>query len=118
VLRDCQGGTCSYRYLQGTSMASPHAAGVAALIVSSHGRRDAGHGGLTLSPRTVEQVLTRTAKQTPCPSPPIFTYPDPDLGPPYNAPLRGDAGPQRHLRPRDRQRPHRGHRLRPAAPVA
>ena len=50
VVRDCQGGTCSYyRYLQGTSMASPHAAGVAALIVSSHGRRDAGHGGLTLT---------------------------------------------------------------------
>jgi lantibiotic leader peptide-processing serine protease len=90
VVRDCQGGTCSYyRYLQGTSMASPHAAGVAALVVSSHGRRDAGHGGLTLSPRKVEQVLTRTAKQTPCPSPPIFTYPDPDLGPEYDAPCEG-----------------------------
>jgi subtilisin family serine protease len=90
VLRDCQGGTCAYyRYLQGTSMASPHAAGVAALIVSTHGHRDARHGGLTLGPRTVEQVLTRTAKQTPCPSPPIFTYPDPDLGPEYDAPCEG-----------------------------
>jgi subtilisin family serine protease len=90
VLRDCKGSTCAYyRYLQGTSMASPHAAGVAALIVSSHGKRDPVHGGLTLSPRTVERVLTRTAKQTPCPTPPIFTYPDPDLGAPFDAPCEG-----------------------------
>jgi subtilisin family serine protease len=90
VLRDCQGGTCAYyRYLQGTSMASPHAAGVAALIVSTHGHRDARLGGLTLDPRTVERVLTRTAKQTPCPSPPVFTYPDPDLGPEFDATCEG-----------------------------
>jgi lantibiotic leader peptide-processing serine protease len=90
VLRDCQGGTCAYyRYLQGTSMASPHAAGVAALIVGSHGGRDARLGGLTLSPRAVERVLTRTAKQTPCPSPPVFTYPDPDLGPEFDATCEG-----------------------------
>jgi subtilisin family serine protease len=90
VLRDCQGGTCAYyRYLQGTSMASPHAAGVAALIVSTHGHRDARHGGLTLDPRTVERVLTRTAKQTPCPSPPVATYPDEDLGPEFDAVCEG-----------------------------
>jgi subtilisin family serine protease len=90
VLRDCRGGTCAYyRYLQGTSMASPHAAGVAALIVSTHGHRDARLGGLTLDPRTVERVLTRTAKQTPCPSPPVFTYPDPDLGPEFDATCEG-----------------------------
>jgi lantibiotic leader peptide-processing serine protease len=77
IVRDCKGSTCAfYQYLQGTSMASPHAAGVAALIVSTHGRRDGQHGGLTLSPRTVERILTRTAKQTPCPSPPNFAYPD------------------------------------------
>jgi subtilisin family serine protease len=62
-------------------MASPHAAGVAALIVSAHGTRDPVHRGLTMSPRAVERVLTRTARQTPCPFPPIVTYPDraPDL---------------------------------------
>jgi hypothetical protein len=70
-------------------MASPHAAGVAALIVSTHGHRDARHGGLTLDPRTVERVLTRTAKQTPCPSPPVATYPDEDLGPEFDAVCEG-----------------------------
>jgi subtilase family protein len=62
-------------------MASPHATGVAALIVSAHGRRDPGHGGLTMSPAAVERFMTRTARQTPCPFPPIATYPDraPDL---------------------------------------
>ena len=52
IVRDCKGGsTCAfYQYLQGTSMASPHAAGVAALIVSAHGKHDGKHGGLTLDP--------------------------------------------------------------------
>ena len=41
IVRNCKGSTCAYyQYLQGTSMASPHAAGVAALIVSAHGKRD------------------------------------------------------------------------------
>jgi subtilisin family serine protease len=82
ILRDCRGSTCGYyQYIQGTSMAAPHATGVAALIVSTHGRRDPVHGGLTMSPGAVERVLTRTARQTPCPFPPIATYPDraPDL---------------------------------------
>jgi subtilisin family serine protease len=77
IVEDCKGSTCAfYQYLQGTSQASPHAAGVAALIVSAHGKRDKRHGGLTLDPRAVERILTKTAKQTPCPSPPNFAYPD------------------------------------------
>jgi subtilisin family serine protease len=82
IVKSCRGSVCGYyQYLQGTSMASPHATGVAALIVSTHGKRDPAHGGLTMSPGAVERVLTRTARQTPCPSPPVVTYPDraPDL---------------------------------------
>jgi subtilisin family serine protease len=89
ILRDCKDGTCAYyQYLQGTSMASPHAVGVAALIVSTHGTRDPRNGGLTLSPRAVERVLTRTAKQTPCPSPPNFAYPD-DRDPSFDGVCEG-----------------------------
>jgi lantibiotic leader peptide-processing serine protease len=36
ILRDCKGAVCGYyQYVQGTSMAMPHATGVAALIVSA-----------------------------------------------------------------------------------
>src|SRR4030095_15464009 len=77
IVKSCRGDVCGYyQYLQGTSMASPHATGVAALIVGAHGKRDPAHGGLTMSPGAVERVLTRTARQTPCPFPPIATYPD------------------------------------------
>jgi subtilisin family serine protease len=80
VLRDCRGSVCGYyRYLQGTSMASPHAAGVAALIVSRYGHPDRPGRGWTLSPRRTERILKATAEDTPCPSPPALVYPDPDL---------------------------------------
>jgi lantibiotic leader peptide-processing serine protease len=80
VLRDCRGSVCGYyRYLQGTSMASPHATGVAALIVSRYGHPDRSGRGWTLSPRRTEWILKVTAEDTPCPSPPALVYPDPDL---------------------------------------
>ncbi len=80
VLRDCRGSVCAYyRYLQGTSMAAPHATGVAALIVSTYGHRDRPGRGLTLDPRRTERILKATAEDTPCPSPPTLVYPDPDL---------------------------------------
>ncbi|MFN8108975.1 MAG: S8 family serine peptidase [Thermoleophilia bacterium] len=90
VLRDCtKGGVCGYyQYLQGTSMASPHAAGVAALIVSRYGWSD-GHGGKYLPPAITERILLRTATDTPCPDPATFTYPDPDLTPDYTATCEG-----------------------------
>jgi subtilisin family serine protease len=78
-----------YQWIQGTSMASPHAVGVAALIVAQYGHRDKRHGGLTLSPKVVERVLRGTATDTACPTPREFHYPDPDLGPEYTATCLG-----------------------------
>jgi subtilisin family serine protease len=92
VLADCSQGECEYyQYLQGTSMASPHAVGVAALIVAARGRHDWRNGGLTLSPDVVERVIKRTAQDRPCPDPPVFVYPDPTLTPDFTATCEGDA---------------------------
>ncbi len=78
VIADCKGATaktCTYwQYLQGTSMASPHAVGVAALVVSAHGHRDKEHGGLTLDPGEVEHIMRQTATKTPCPAVNPVTY--------------------------------------------
>jgi subtilisin family serine protease len=64
LLRDCRHGECGY-YLY-TTIASPFAAGVAALIVSRYGSPTAG-GGLTLDPDRTERLLRRSATPTACP---------------------------------------------------
>ena len=51
--------TTVYCYLQGTSMASPHAAGVAALIISQFGK---------MGPGQVTAMLDSTADAQPCPA--------------------------------------------------
>jgi subtilisin family serine protease len=78
VFKQCTAsGQCGYyTYLQGTSMASPHTTGVAALIVSEYGERDRVHGGLTLNPNTVERILLRSAAKHACPTPRLQSYVD------------------------------------------
>jgi lantibiotic leader peptide-processing serine protease len=73
--------TAVYCYLQGTSMASPHAAGVTALIISRFGDLDNPQNG-KMRPGSVAAYLQQTADPQPCPTalPPgyeEFTRPHP-----------------------------------------
>lgn len=86
VFKECKSnGECGYyRYLQGTSMASPHASGVAALIVSKHGKKQ-GRNGYGLAPDLVEQHLYRTATEQACPNPRLQQYRDEGRDETYDA---------------------------------
>lgn len=64
------GGTACYGSASGTSMASPHAAGVAALIVSRFGKRPQG---------AVQAALTGTADPMACPPNPFMPGGIPEL---------------------------------------
>jgi len=76
VLSTVPGG---YAYSQGTSMASPHVAGVAALAISAHGK---------MSPGALEALIQRTADEQACPPNPF------NPGPPFafEATCKGGAG--------------------------
>jgi len=76
-----------YAYLQGTSMASPHASGVAALVVSEYGAPEA--GGFGLSADRTEEVLLSSAAERACPTPRRVDYLDEGRDETYTAVCRG-----------------------------
>ncbi len=93
--RSVTDGGARYCYLQGTSMASPHAAGVAALIISRYGDLKSPQNG-KLRPGTVEAMLQGTADAQPCPTElPLNGAPGTALAnTPYSAITRPSGDPQ------------------------
>jgi subtilisin family serine protease len=88
MVQDCSVSPCAvYAYLQGTSMASPHVAGVAALIVSRYGDSQNPQNG-KVRPGQVNAYITQTADPMPCPPNPF------NPGPPFTflATCQGGTG--------------------------
>jgi subtilisin family serine protease len=83
---------CGYYVpMQGTSMAAPYVAGVAALVVSEFGSADPQHpGNLTMAPDEVERVLVDSAAPMPCPAP-VVSYTREGRPSDFDAPCAGDA---------------------------
>jgi lantibiotic leader peptide-processing serine protease len=86
VVVDCKGPRATrkcaaYQFLEGTSMASPHVTGVAALIISQFGTET--EDGVGMDPAEVFNRLKATASKRDCPDPSTFIYPG--LPPEYDA---------------------------------
>ncbi len=83
-----ENGVCGfYTYLQGTSIASPHVAGVAALIIEDQGR--SGRDGRALDPAVVADVLAASADDHACPAGGVEVYTDEGRTPDFNAVCEG-----------------------------
>ena len=117
VVRDCRGSTCAYyQWIQGTSMASPHATGVVALIVSQYGHRQG--TGISLHPLFAQAYLEASATDTPCMRNQAGRHVQLRLREPsalLHELLRRNAGLQRLVRTRNRGRAPSG-RDRPRHP--
>jgi subtilisin family serine protease len=88
---DCKGDVCGvYTYLQGTSMASPHVAGVAALVIEEHGRGNRRHG-FALDPDEVRAIIEQTAVDHACPTGGVEIYTDEGRPADWNAICEGPA---------------------------
>ena len=100
VVRDCRNGTCAYyQYLAGTSMASPHATGVAAILISRFG--NPARAASPCPPTRSSACSTPPPRRSPVPRRAVRL---PHGGPEDHAELRRLQGRQRLLRPRHRRR--------------
>ena len=79
--------TATYCGIQGTSMAGPHVAGLAALVISRYGDLDTPQNG-KLRPTQVEQIITQTADPQACPE----TLPAANAGRLTGTPYEGFVG--------------------------
>ncbi|MEO7942197.1 MAG: S8 family serine peptidase [Marmoricola sp.] len=96
VIKQCQAkparGTSAcgyYAWLQGTSMASPHATGVAALAVGAHGKQ--GKAGFGMAPGAVRRLLLRSATNHTCPAGGVQNYTNEERDASYTARCLGSA---------------------------